>query len=179
MSNVAVIEQPQTEQAPRLPALQAGGAVRAIVPQDFDGAWRIANAVCKAGMAPKGLDKPEQAMVAIMHGLEIGLTPANCYEHAANWLVQIDCEAVAAGQRFRAQHPDASEVRRRAALGGWLGAINKLHADLLDMPDVRMTGAGLLYQAAHSDGTRQFFVSQYQELLAAHLAAEPQLQAAE
>lgn len=61
--------------APRLPSLQSGGAVRAIVPQDFDGAWRIATAVCKAGMAPKGLDTPEKAMVAIMHGMEVGLTP--------------------------------------------------------------------------------------------------------
>lgn len=61
--------------APRLPALQAGGTVKAIVPQDFDGAWRIANAVVKAGMAPKGLDTPEKAMVAIMHGMEVGMTP--------------------------------------------------------------------------------------------------------
>jgi hypothetical protein len=60
---------------PRLPTLQAGGSVKAIVPQDFDGAWRIATAVTKAGMAPKGLDTPEKAMVAIMHGMEVGLTP--------------------------------------------------------------------------------------------------------
>jgi hypothetical protein len=61
--------------APRLPSLQSGGAVKAIVPQDFDGAWRIANAVVKAGMAPKGLDTAEKAMVAIMHGMEVGMTP--------------------------------------------------------------------------------------------------------
>lgn len=59
----------------QLPALHAGGAVRAIVPQDFDGAWRIAVAVTKAGMAPRGLETPEKAMVAIMHGLEVGFTP--------------------------------------------------------------------------------------------------------
>lgn len=64
-----------TAEAPRLPALQAGGTVKAIVPQDFDGAWRIANAVTKAGMAPKGLETPEKAMVAIMHGMEVGMTP--------------------------------------------------------------------------------------------------------
>lgn len=63
------------EEAPRLPSLQSGGQVRAIVPQDFDGAWRIANAVAKAGMAPKGLDTPEKAMVAILHGMEVGMTP--------------------------------------------------------------------------------------------------------
>lgn len=61
--------------SPKLPSLQSGGQVRAIVPQDFDGAWRIANAVAKAGMAPKGLDTPEKAMVAIMHGMEVGMTP--------------------------------------------------------------------------------------------------------
>lgn len=62
-------------ESPRLPSLASGGAVRAIVPQDFDGAWRIANAVVKAGMAPAGLDTSEKAMVAIMHGMEVGMTP--------------------------------------------------------------------------------------------------------
>lgn len=61
--------------APRLPVLQSGGSVKAIVPQDFEGAWRIATAVCKANMAPFGLETPEKAMVAILHGLEVGLTP--------------------------------------------------------------------------------------------------------
>lgn len=63
------------EEPRRMPALQAGGSVKAIVPQDFDGAWRIALAVTNAGMAPKGLESPEKAMVAIMHGLEVGMTP--------------------------------------------------------------------------------------------------------
>lgn len=62
-------------ETPRMPSLVSGGAVRAIVPQDFDGAWRIANAVVKAGMAPKGLDTPEKSMVAILHGMEVGMTP--------------------------------------------------------------------------------------------------------
>lgn len=81
MSNaVATIEH---EQAPRLPTLNSGGAVRAIVPQDFESAWRIASAVCKAGMAPRGLDTPEKAMVAILHGLEVGLTPMNALQSIA------------------------------------------------------------------------------------------------
>ncbi len=67
----AVVQQ----EAARLPSLQSGGAVRAIVPQDFEGAWRIATAVVKAGMAPHGLETPEKAMVAIMHGMEVGMTP--------------------------------------------------------------------------------------------------------
>jgi hypothetical protein len=70
-------------EAPRLPALQSGGAVRAIVPQDFEGAWRIANAVVKAGMAPAGLETPEKAMVAIMHGLEVGMTPMSALQSIA------------------------------------------------------------------------------------------------
>lgn len=65
----------QHQQPPKLPTIAAGGAIRAIVPQDFDSAWRIANVIVKSGMAPKGLDTPEKAMVAVMHGLEIGLTP--------------------------------------------------------------------------------------------------------
>lgn len=77
---IATIE---PEVAPRLPTLVSGGAVRAIVPQDFEGAWRIASAVCKASMAPRGLDAPEKAMVAILHGLEVGLTPMNALQSIA------------------------------------------------------------------------------------------------
>jgi hypothetical protein len=61
--------------ASRPPNIMAGAKVQAIVPQDFESAWRIANAIVKAGMAPRGLDTPERAMVAILHGLEVGLTP--------------------------------------------------------------------------------------------------------
>jgi hypothetical protein len=78
MNAVVNIEQP-----PKLPAMVAGAAPRAIVPQDFEGAWRIASAVCKAQMAPRGLDTPEKAMVAIMHGLEVGLTPMNALQSIA------------------------------------------------------------------------------------------------
>lgn len=74
MSNVAHPIH-QADALPKLPSIQAGAAVRAIVPNDFDSAWRIANAVVKSGMAPRGVDTPEKAMVAIMHGLEVGMTP--------------------------------------------------------------------------------------------------------
>lgn len=75
MSNVAVID-------PR-PSLVAGHRPQAIVPHDMDSAYRLAKAVCMAGMAPKGLDTPEKAMVAIMHGLEIGLTPMAALQRIA------------------------------------------------------------------------------------------------
>lgn len=68
MTNVIPIEQP-------LPQLKAGGKLAAIVPQDIDSAYRLAKAVCMSGLAPRGLDKPEAVMIAIMHGMEVGLTP--------------------------------------------------------------------------------------------------------
>jgi hypothetical protein len=67
---------------PRAP-LTAGNIPRAIVPVDFDGAYRIANVVTQAGMAPKTLQTVEKAMVAILHGLEVGLTPMNALQSIA------------------------------------------------------------------------------------------------
>ena len=55
--------------------LTAGNSIAPIVPTSFEDAYRFANVVVKAGMAPKSLDTAEKAMVAIMHGLEVGLTP--------------------------------------------------------------------------------------------------------
>lgn len=55
--------------------LRATGALSPIVPQTIEEAFRLAAAVVAARMAPKGFDTPEKAMVAIMHGLEVGLTP--------------------------------------------------------------------------------------------------------
>lgn len=63
--------------------LMAGATPRAIVPIDFDGAYRIANVVVAAGMAPKTLNSVEKAMVAILHGLEVGLTPMNALQSIA------------------------------------------------------------------------------------------------
>lgn len=60
---------------PKLPVLHSGGAIRPIIPQSLDEAWRLGNAVCVSGVAPKGLDTAEKAMIAIMHGLEVGLPP--------------------------------------------------------------------------------------------------------
>lgn len=75
MSNVAVME-------PR-PSLSAGARPLAIVPTSMDEAYRLAKAICLAGMAPKGLDKPESCMVAILHGLEVGLTPMAALQRIA------------------------------------------------------------------------------------------------
>lgn len=80
MSNAVALHD---QAPPRLPTLTAGAPIRAIVPQDFEGAWRIATAVVRAGMAPRGLDTVEKSMVAIMHGLEVGLTPMNALQSIA------------------------------------------------------------------------------------------------
>jgi hypothetical protein len=71
------------DESPKLPALVSGGQVRGIIPQTFDEAWRIANAVCMAGMAPYGLNTPEKATIAILHGLEVGMAPMNALQSIA------------------------------------------------------------------------------------------------
>ena len=66
MSNITVLERP---------SLASGKKVAAIVPQTMDETFRLAQAICKAGMAPRGMEQPEKAMIAIMRGMEVGLTP--------------------------------------------------------------------------------------------------------
>ena len=68
---------------PRQPTMTSGGRIAAIVPQSMEEAYRLAKAVCMAGMAPKGLDTPEKAMVAILHGMEIGLPPMMALQRIA------------------------------------------------------------------------------------------------
>lgn len=73
--NVTVME--------RKPALIAGDRPAAIVPTNIEQVWRFAELVSKSGMAPKGMDRPETITVAIMHGLEIGLTPLMALQRIA------------------------------------------------------------------------------------------------
>jgi hypothetical protein len=73
---------PAVETITRVP-IMAGAAPRALVPVDFDGAYRIARVVVEAGMAPSTLETTPKAMVAILHGLEIGLTPMQALQSIA------------------------------------------------------------------------------------------------
>lgn len=57
------------------PPILAGGQVAALIPQSLDEAFRVANAIAASGLAPKGMDKPEQVLVAIMAGAELGFAP--------------------------------------------------------------------------------------------------------
>ena len=68
-------QQPQTLPAQIKPPLMAGGNVAAIIPQSLEEAFRLASALSASGMAPRGIDKPEQILVAIMAGAELGLAP--------------------------------------------------------------------------------------------------------
>lgn len=56
-------------------ALKSGGAISAIVPQTIEEVFRLSQGIAASGLAPRGMDKPEQITVAIMTGLEIGLPP--------------------------------------------------------------------------------------------------------
>ncbi len=64
-----------TNHKPSVPALRAGASITPIVPSSFEEAYRFGQAVVKAGMAPASVNTPEKAMVAILHGMEVGLTP--------------------------------------------------------------------------------------------------------
>lgn len=49
----------------------------------FDEMARFCQAVANSGLAPKGLQTPEAIMVAIQHGLEIGLAPMQALQSIA------------------------------------------------------------------------------------------------
>lgn len=65
------------------PPLVAGARPRPIVPTDMDQVWRFAQIVAKSGIAPKDMQKPETISIAIMHGLEVGLTPLMALQRIA------------------------------------------------------------------------------------------------
>lgn len=61
--------------SPPKPQVMAGGPVAALVPRSLDEAFRVAQAIAASGLAPASLSRPEQVMVAIMAGAELGLAP--------------------------------------------------------------------------------------------------------
>lgn len=65
------------------PNLTAGGRPMAIVPQNMDEAWRLGKAIVMSGMAPAAMDTPEKCMIAIMRGMEVGLTPMQALDKIA------------------------------------------------------------------------------------------------
>lgn len=63
--------------------LPAGSKLAPIVPRDLEDTFRMAKAVAASGLAPKGMNSPEQVMVAILHGMEIGLPPMQAIQRIA------------------------------------------------------------------------------------------------
>lgn len=61
--------------APPRPSLTTGGQVAAIIPRSLDETYRMATAISASGLAPNTLKSPEQVMVAIIAGAELGLPP--------------------------------------------------------------------------------------------------------
>ena len=58
------------------PTLAAGNRPVAIIPQTFDDCYRMGKLLAISGLVPKDYkDKPEACTVAIMQGLEVGLSP--------------------------------------------------------------------------------------------------------
>jgi hypothetical protein len=60
-----------------------GGRIAPIIPRTVDDVGRLAKGIASSGLAPKGMDRPEQVMVAIMHGLELGLPPMQAVQRIA------------------------------------------------------------------------------------------------
>jgi hypothetical protein len=66
----------------KLPML-AGGTVKAIIPQSFEDCYRLAQIIVASGMAPRDMATAEKVTIAIMHGLEIGMTPLAALQRIA------------------------------------------------------------------------------------------------
>lgn len=64
-------------------ALKAGNPIAAIIPTSIEETYRLSEAISQSGLAPSGMKTPQQIMVAIMHGLEIGLPPMQALQRIA------------------------------------------------------------------------------------------------
>src|SRR6478752_3350856 len=65
------------------PTLVAGSRPLALVPRTLEEASCLAKAIVASGLAPQGLDTPEACLIAILHGLELGLTPLAAIQRIA------------------------------------------------------------------------------------------------
>lgn len=72
-----------TTETKKVPSIIAGSRPRALVPTDLDQVWRIATAVVRSGLAPKDFTTVEKCVIAILHGLEIGLPPMMALQRIA------------------------------------------------------------------------------------------------
>jgi len=52
-----------------------------LVPKDLEGMWRVASLFHSGKMLPAGVTSPEQVCIALMAGMEIGLTPTQAIQN--------------------------------------------------------------------------------------------------
>lgn len=64
-------------------SMKAGNPLQAIVPESLEDGYRLAKYIAESGLAPSGMKSPEQILVAILHGLEIGLPPMQAIQKIA------------------------------------------------------------------------------------------------
>ena len=83
-STAVTIHEPAPASTQRMPApLATGGRIAAVIPQDIDQAWRMAQLICRSNLAPKDMKTEEQIVTAIFHGLEVGLPPMQAVQSIA------------------------------------------------------------------------------------------------
>lgn len=68
---------------PKKPALVAGGGLSAIVPQDVEQAFRMAQLIAASGIAPRDMQTPEKIVTSIITGMEVGLLPMQAVQSIA------------------------------------------------------------------------------------------------
>lgn len=66
-----------------LAVIKSGSQVAAIVPTNTGEVMQLAKMIVGSGMAPKGMDRPEKAAVAIIAGMEAGLNPMQSLNNIA------------------------------------------------------------------------------------------------
>jgi hypothetical protein len=64
-------------------SIKAGAPVAGLVPRTIEEAWRLAVAIARSRLAPKDMQRPEQIMVAIMGGAELGIPPFSALQSFA------------------------------------------------------------------------------------------------
>ncbi|TVR06673.1 MAG: hypothetical protein EA385_15255 [Salinarimonadaceae bacterium] len=64
-------------------SVEAGFTPQALVPNSLAGVWKMSQIIAESGVAPKDMDTPQKISVAIMHGLELGMTPMTALQSIA------------------------------------------------------------------------------------------------
>lgn len=63
--------------------MKSGAEIAAFIPRDTNDVRNLAVMIAQSGMAPKGMERPEKITVAIIAGMEAGLTPLDAVNSIA------------------------------------------------------------------------------------------------